>query len=118
MKCFDPSVTKTIDLEAQTYLLNDKNYLIDFSCWDEHIRDWLASNEKIELNEEHLFVIDFLRKLFSQNRQHPVLRTVTQEMNKQYGSEKGTIKHFHSLFPGGIHQAFLIAGLSMQDSCC
>ena len=118
MKCFDPNVKKIIDLGTRKYLLNDKNYLVNFSDWDEQIRDWLASNEKITLNEEHLFVIDFLRKLFSQNRQHPVLRMATVEVNKQYGSEKGTIKYFHSLFPGGIHQAFLIAGLPMQDSCC
>jgi len=47
-----------------------------------------------------------------------VIRKITEELAKQFGQEKGTIKYFHALFLGGIHQAFLIAGLPMQDSCC
>jgi sulfur relay (sulfurtransferase) DsrC/TusE family protein len=43
---------------------------------------------------------------------------VTTELNNQLGAEKGSVRYFHTLFPGGIHQAFLIAGLPMMDSCC
>jgi TusE/DsrC/DsvC family sulfur relay protein len=118
MKCFDPSINKTIALGAKHYLLNDKNYLKDFSQWDDQIRDWLASQEKIDLSPEHIHVIAFLRNGFSLNKLHPVVRTITAELNRHYGKDKGTVKYFHKLFPGGIHQDFLLAGLPMQDSCC
>lgn len=118
MKCFDPKVSRTISFESKDYLLNDKLYLKDFSIWDENIRDWLASQEKLELSEEHHCAIKFLRDHFTKTKVHPVVRTITFELKKQFGPGKGTVKYFHSLFPEGIHQAFLIAGLPMMDSCC
>ncbi|TKB23741.1 TusE/DsrC/DsvC family sulfur relay protein [Desulfopila sp. IMCC35006] len=118
MECFDPTVSQMLTLEAKQYLLNHKKYLKDFSEWDEQIRDWLASQEGIDLTPEHLHTVVFLRNSFSNNRLHPVIRKITEELAKKFGKEKGTIKYFHELFPGGIHQAYLIAGLPMQDSCC
>lgn len=118
MKCVDPSVTKTVTLNGKDYMLNDRNYLRRFHEWDEDIRDWLAAFEKLELQAEHLHVIEFLRGLFAERKKHPVVRMVTTEMAEQFGAEHGTLKYFHTLFPGGLHQAFLLAGLPMQDSCC
>ena len=118
MKCVDPCIIKSVTLENKTYLVNDKNYLKNFHDWDERIRDWLASAEQVELSPEHIHIIELLRRLYAQNSKHPVLRMITTDMTGRFGAEKGTVKYFHSLFPGGIHQAFLVAGLPMQDSCC
>ena len=118
MKCFDPKISRTISLDSKEYLLNDKFYLKNFTAWDANIRDWLASQEKLELGEEHHYVIIFLRNYFTKAKVHPVVRTITFELKKQFGADKGTVKYFHALFPGGIHQAFLISGLPMVDSCC
>lgn len=118
MKCFDPTITRSVTLKSKKYLLGDKFYLKIFSDWDENIRDWLAQKENTELTSEHLAVIEFLRKSYSSNNRHPAARMVTTELAKQLGGDKGSVKYFHSLFPGGIHQAFLIAGLPMMDSCC
>ncbi len=118
MKCFDPKISRTVSIDSKDYLLNDKFYLKDFSAWDENIRNWLASQEKIEMRAEHHYIFDYLREYFTKTKTHPVVRTVVFELNKQFGAEKATVKYFHILFPGGIHQAFLIAGLPMVDSCC
>lgn len=118
MECYDPAIKRTITLGSKKYLLNDKFYLQDFSTWDEEIRDWLADKEDIELHPEHHFVIKVLRNSYAKKNVHPVIRTITSELKKQFGTEKGTVKYFHSLYPGGIHQAYLIAGIPMQDSCC
>ncbi len=118
MDCFDPAVSEVLQLGAKKYLLNQRNYLKNFAEWDEPVRDWLALREGIVLTAEHLHTIGFLRDYFASNKAHPVIRNITEELGKQFGQEKGTIKYFHALFPGGIHQAFLIAGLPMQDSCC
>lgn len=118
MKCFDPTITRTVSIKAKTYLLGDKLYLKNFSDWDEIIRHWLAQQEGLKLTSERLIVIDFLRRSYSKNNRHPVVRMVTSELGNQLGRDKGSVKYFHNLFPGGIHQAFLIAGLPMMDSCC
>jgi tRNA 2-thiouridine synthesizing protein E len=118
MECVDPAITRQISLGSRDYTVNDKNYLRDFDEWDQQFMDWSAAAEKIELSQEHLHVINYLRQIFSKNRQHPVIRILTAEIAYKYGREKGTVKYFHNLFPGGIHQAYQIAGLPMQDSCC
>ncbi len=107
-----------ISIDSKEYILNDKFYLKDFSTWDESLRDWLALREKIVMNEEHYFVINFLRNNFAHTNLHPAVRAVVVELKKQYGAEKGTVKYFHVLFAGGIHQAYLVAGIPMMDSCC
>ncbi|NNK56915.1 MAG: TusE/DsrC/DsvC family sulfur relay protein [Desulfofustis sp.] len=116
--CFNPEIRREVRLTDKTYLVNDRYYLIDFSAWDEQLRDWLAEKTDLELQPEHLAVIDFLRESYRQNKRHPVIRTVTSDLARRYATEKGTVKYFHTLFPGGIHQAYLLAGLPMQDSCC
>jgi len=118
MKCFDPTISRTITLKSKKYLLNDRFYLKDFSTWDKDIRDWLISQEKLELGQEHHFIISFLREKFSHANVAPGVRAITAELQTQFGKEKGSVRYFHTLFPGGIHQAYLIAGLPMMDSCC
>ena len=118
MECYNPAVHREVIISSKKYLLNDKYYLKNFTDWDEAIRDWLASRENILLNSEHLQVIHFLRRTFEQSKRHPVIRIITAHLANQLGREKGTVKYFHVLFPGGIHQAYLIAGIPMQDSCC
>lgn len=118
MKCFDPTVTRTITLDNRDYRLGDAFYLKKFSDWDDKIRDWLAQKEDVEITAEHVVVIDFLRNSYGSNNKHPSVRMVTSELNNQLGLEKGMVKYFHKLFPGGIHQAYLIAGIPMMDSCC
>ncbi len=116
--CYNPEKQREITVSTRNYLLNDKYYLINFDDWDEVIRDWLADREEIRLTAEHLRVVSFLRQTFGQTKKHPVLRIITAELARKFGKEKGTVKYFHMLFPGGIHQAYLIAGIPMQDSCC
>lgn len=118
MKCFDPKVVRTIELEKKKYVMNDRFYLVNFHDWDPQIQDWLADREGLSLTEEHLHILRFLRTAFSESQKHPTIRMVTGDLSRLFGSAKGTVKYFHTLFPGGIHQAFLVAGLPMQDSCC
>lgn len=118
MQCFNPEVQREITISSQKYVVNDKYYLVEFSDWDEAILDWLADRENVILTPEHMHVIGYLREMFETSKRHPVIRMITAELGRQFGTEKGTVKYFHSLFPGGIHQSFLIAGIPMQDSCC
>jgi tRNA 2-thiouridine synthesizing protein E len=112
------SQTEFLELNGKRYELNCKGFLVDMSSWDEQLRDRFAEQEKITLTDEHHMVIDFLRSYFEENNEHPVIRMITADMVEKLGREKGTPKYFHKLFPAGIHQAYLIAGLPMKQSCC
>jgi tRNA 2-thiouridine synthesizing protein E len=118
MKCFNPEIRREINISSHTYVVNDKYYLVDFSAWNEEIRDWLANKEGLTLGNEHLHAVKHLRSMYAQNSRHPALRAITSELSRQFGAPKGTTKYFHILFPRGIHQAYLVAGIPMQDSCC
>lgn len=118
MKCFDPTVTRKVKIGEKTYVTNDKYYLIDYLDWDEQFRDWCASKENIKLTAEHHQILQFIRESFACRKVQPVVRTVTAELKQQFGAEKGSVQYFHVLFPLGIHQAYLLAGLPMLDSCC
>lgn len=111
-------MTDSIELNGIRYELDCKGYLLDLARWDHQLRDWFAEREKVQLTDDHHKVIDFMRRYFEENRVHPVVRMITTEMAERLGLEKGNIKYFHILFPSGIHQAFMIAGLPMKHSCC
>ena len=112
------SQSEFIELNGKQYELNCKGFLVDISSWDTQLRDWLAEQEKIILSDDHHVVIDFLRRYFEENNEHPVVRMITAEMVEKLGREKGTVKYFHTLFSAGIHQAYKVAGLPMKHSCC
>jgi tRNA 2-thiouridine synthesizing protein E len=107
-----------MEINGTQYQLDGNGYLIDMTKWDSQLRDWLADREKIVLTEEHLQVIEFLRRYFQETGMHPVVRMITADMAESLGQEKATVKYFHVLFPAGLHQAFMIAGLPMKQSCC
>jgi len=111
-------MTAFAEIKGTRYEFDCKGYLVDFSKWNAQVRDWLATREKVSLNGDHDQVIAFLRSYFEENNVHPVVRMITTDMAEKLGQEKGTIKYFHTLFPAGIHQAFMIAGLPMKESCC
>lgn len=118
MECFNPEIKRRIKISSKEYIVNDRFYLVDFLAWDEGIRDFLADKEAIVISPEHLHAINHLRILYSQNKRHPSIRAVSSELSQKFGAQKGTVKYFHTLFPKGIHQAYLVAGIPMQDSCC
>jgi len=100
-----------VELNGKRYDLDFQGCLQEFEQWTPELMTWLAEQEQIALTDDHRQVIDILRHLFEKTRALPVLRSVTAEMEKRLGREKGTIKCFHTLFPGGIHHAYKIAGL-------
>ena len=107
-----------LELAGKRYELDCKGYLIDMSLWDEPLLSWFATQEQIQITSDHRQVIDFIRNYFSEKKGHPVVRMISTAMHEILGPDKGSVKYFHILFPGGIHQAFKVAGLPMQHSCC
>lgn len=105
------------EIEGKRYLLSDQHHLLNLDSWDDKIRDYIAKKVSLTLKEDHVKVIDIIRKSYHVRKKHPFVRVVTADMHKEMGPEKGTMRYFYSLFPKGIHQAFQVAGLPMQGFC-
>jgi tRNA 2-thiouridine synthesizing protein E len=104
-------MSDVVEINGTLYEFDFRGHLKDFNKWSPQLRDWYAEKEIIELTDDHLKVIDYLRNYFEKYKAYPVVRSVTAEMGEQLSRDKGTIQYFHTLFPTGIHQAYMIAGL-------
>lgn len=106
-----------LELNGKRYLLSEENHLLDLKSWDYQIRDYIALQLNLKLTDDHVQVIELIRRSFKERDKHPFVRVVTADMAREMGPEKGTMRYFYNLFPKGIHQAFQLAGLPMQGFC-
>lgn len=111
------AMTYHVEVGDKRYLVNENNHLVKMDSWDDDIRDWIADRVEVSLGEQHLAVIEFIRESYSRRKQHPNPRVIAAGLAARYGAEHGTLKHFYSLFPRGVQQAFAIAGVPMQGFC-
>lgn len=111
------TISHYLELDGKRYLLSDSNHLLDLASWDDQIRDYIAGKLNINLSNDHITVIELIRKSYTIRKRHPFVRVVTADMAKTMGPDKGTMRYFYDLFPKGIHQAFQVAGLPMQGFC-
>jgi tRNA 2-thiouridine synthesizing protein E len=110
-------MTYYVELKGKKYLVTNQNQLTNRELWDDTIRDWLAEKENLELGEEHIAAVDFIRKTYERRKQHPMPRVIASDLAKRYGADKGNMRYFYSLFPRGVQQAVTIAGLPLQGLC-
>jgi len=96
---------KTIETDANGNLVNQMD-------WDEDVARALAAADDLELTQDHLDVIDYLRDEYINNGgNQPMERVVLKEMSKRWG-RKLTSKDLYKLFPGApTKQGNRIAGL-------
>ncbi|MEE4167186.1 MAG: TusE/DsrC/DsvC family sulfur relay protein [Desulfocapsaceae bacterium] len=109
--------TYNVEVKGKRYLVTEQHQLANGDRWDHDIRDWIAAKLDITMHEEHLSVIDFIRKPYARRSQHPMVRVIAAELARQYGPEKGSLRYFYSLFPKGVHQAVAIAGVPLKGLC-
>jgi dissimilatory sulfite reductase related protein len=90
--------------------VNEEGYLTDASQWTPDIAKELAKEENIELTDQHMAVIEFIRK------EHDAGNVLT--IRKVGKSGVVDIKGFYDLFPGGpLKKASRIAGIPKPTSC-
>jgi TusE/DsrC/DsvC family sulfur relay protein len=109
--------TYHVEVNDKKYLVNENYHLVKMDSYDEDIRDWIADRVEVSLSEEHIAAIEFIRNTYARRQQHPNPRVIAASLASQYGEEHGTLKHFYSLFPKGVKQAFAVAGVPMQGFC-
>ncbi len=94
----------------QAPVVDDEGYLIDPMLWNEEIAREFASQESIELTEDHWDAIQFMRQYYLEHQVAPDVRHVMKHLAERLGS--GSRNRIFELFPYGyVKQACRIAGM-------
>lgn len=81
------------------------------TIWDDAVARKLASEEHIELTEEHLEVLGYLRRTYRKHGRIRHARSLTEALDTQF-AHKGGIKYLYTLFPNGpVTQGCKLAGI-------
>ncbi|MFW6020395.1 MAG: TusE/DsrC/DsvC family sulfur relay protein [Bacteroidales bacterium] len=90
--------------------LTEEGYLTDHTQWNEDIAKELAKEEGIELTDEHMKVLNYLREKYAEGE--------TLSIRKVGKSGIVDIKGLYQLFPGGpLKISSRLAGIPKPQSC-
>ncbi|PWI34187.1 sulfurtransferase TusE [Vibrio albus] len=102
---------KQIETDSEGYLLNVDD-------WEEGMIEILAQQEGIELTDDHLEIIHFVRDFYQEFNTSPAVRMLVKAVEKEHGPEKGNSKYLFKLFKKGpAKQATKLAGLPKPAKC-
>lgn len=105
IKSMDVSVDTDIDSQQRTQ--REK----ELKRWDEDQAKHTASEEGVELNEDHFKVIHLLRDYYLKNGTPESGRELEEMLDNEFSSQGGG-KYLHKLFPEGpVTQGMRFAGL-------
>lgn len=92
--------------------LTEDGYFANAEEWNEEIAKEIAKEEGLdELNEQHMKVINFMRKVFLETGDGPTIRKLTKESGVP-------TKELYQLFPKGpAKKAARIAGIPKPNGC-
>ncbi len=92
-------------------------YLVELEDWDENRAKQLAAEEGITLTDEHMDILNYLRKYYDKHGQGYNARTLLNVLEFEFGKWEGK-KHLYELFPKGpVSQASKLAGIPLPPNC-
>lgn len=87
-------------------------FLLDPDDWSKELAEHIALTEKLELTDEHWYLIRLIREYFFEFGTVPELRKILKQLKIDLGKDKATRKYVYGLFPYGYgQQGCKIAGM-------
>lgn len=101
-----------IEVNGKTIETDDEGYLLELSDWDEDVANAIAAVDTLELTDQHMDVVRYLRSEHVDNAgNEPNERAIMKDMKGLWG-KKPSSKDMYNLFPGTpSKQGRKIAGL-------
>lgn len=97
--------------------IEEEGFLSELEDWSENKAHQLAKEDGLELNDEHIGILNYLRKYYDKNGQGYNARTLLNVMEFEFGKWEGR-KHLYQLFPRGpVSQGCKYAGLPLPPNC-
>ena len=106
--------TQTDPVEALANIARDEEgFFLDVDVWNEDYIKPIADELEIELSDEHLEIVRYIRSYYEQNKSVPEARTLLKHLKDTWGKDKATRRYLYRLFPHGYgQQACMIAGMT------
>ena len=106
------------ECDGATIETDEEGYITDISLWSQELATLIATEEDIEMGDDHWEVVNFLRNYYEEYQIAPAVRVLTKAIKKSLGADKGNSKYLYELFPyGPAKQACKIAGLPKPTGC-
>jgi len=101
-----------VNLNGTEIELDNEGYLLNTGDWSPELAELLAREEDIQLTDERLEIVHFVREHFEERECIPEMRTLLKTLRERHGKEIATRKYVYKLFPYGYgQQACKIAGM-------
>jgi len=101
-----------VDGSGHTIATDEEGYLVEPESWDPEVAAQLSRSERVELDEEHWKVIEFMRRYYDEHRIAADARFVVKYLAEDLGYGRKAQKRLFTLFPYGyVQQACKIAGM-------
>ena len=102
----------SLQLNGAVIETDDEGYLLNPDDWSLDLAKVIARGEDMELTEERLEIVQFVRQQFDERECIPEMRTLFKTLREKHGKEIATRKYVYELFPYGYgQQACKIAGM-------
>ena len=93
--------TRTLDVNGQLIEVDSEGYLVNLGDWSEDFVRTQAAQEGLLLTDETWEVIRFLRDFYEKHEVQANVLEIIRHFRKVWGSERGSNRYLHALFPRG-----------------
>ena len=90
-----------VDVNGRQVATDQEGYIQDMAEWSEEFIYALAKKESLEVTQEHLDVIYFIRDHYEKHRVQAQVRDMIKHFKKVWGPDRGNNHYLHDLFPKG-----------------
>ena len=90
-----------LDVDGKKVATDQEGYIQNMNDWSEAYVYALAKKESLEVTQEHLDVINFIRGYYEEHRVQAQVRDMIKHFKKAWGPERGNNRHLHDIFPKG-----------------
>ncbi|MCV6613647.1 MAG: TusE/DsrC/DsvC family sulfur relay protein [Cellvibrionaceae bacterium] len=106
-------------MKALSEIARDKEgYLLNTQDWRPELAQALATEEGLELSDQHWEIIELLRGFYQEFEESPAMRILVKQAAIKLGKDKGNSIYFMRLFPPSPAKlASKIAGLPKPLNC-
>ncbi|MBE9561311.1 MAG: TusE/DsrC/DsvC family sulfur relay protein [Proteobacteria bacterium] len=107
-----------LEVNGKIIALTEAGWLENLDEWSKELAYGIATNEKVELTDEHWDIINIARNYFVTNNVVAEPRKFSKLMKEKFGADRSSSKYIYSLFPYGlVKSANKIAGLPRPKGC-
>ena len=108
----------SIEFQAKSIATDDEGFLLAREDWSEDLMHFMAQKDGLTLTDEHIFIIQTVRRYYEEYATTPAMRSLIALIKKEGHTELASSLKLARLFPkGAAKTAARYAGLPKPVKC-